>query len=214
MLYHGALICSESSETRISCVDYNSNWVAVGNARGAIFFYRLLSKATRLRPELALHVAPPANDKTLNVTLTCIRFSRCQTYLAVGTALGGVLVFNLRDKSRLDIKCQHDDHRGEAISALCWSSDSSKLFSGCIGGTVIEFIITESTSDWGRTATSTSAMALNFASALLMGKKNNTLICNCEEIVRQIECSHSDSCSCGEADILLVSAARHILLFS
>lgn len=213
MLYHGALICSESSETRISCVDYNSNLVAVGNARGAIFFYRLLPKATRLRPELALHVAPPANDRTLNVTLTCIRFSRCQTFLAVGTALGGVLVFNLRDKSRLDIKCQHDDHRGKAISALCWSSDSSKLFSGCIGGTVIEFIITDSASDWGRTATSTSAMALNFASALLMGKKNTTLICNCEEIVRQIECSHSDSCSCGEADILLVSAARHILLF-
>ena len=185
--------------------------MAVGNARGAIFFYRLVSKATRLRPELALHVAPPANDKALNVTLTCIRFSPCSTYLAVGTASGTVLVFNLKDRSRLDIKCHHDDHRGKAISALCWSYDSSKLFSGCIGGVVIEFIY-ENASDWNKKS-STSAMALNFASALLMGKKYTTLICQCEEIIRQIECTFSESCSCGSADILLVSVAHHSLLF-
>ena len=213
MLHHGALICSESGDIRYSCIDYNGDLVAVGNARGAIYFYRLVSKTTRLRPELALHVAPPANDKSLNVTLTCIRFSACQTYLAVGTASGIVLVFNLKDKCRLDIKSHHDDHRGKAISALCWSHDSSKLFSGCIGGVVIEFIFSESVSDWNSKSASTSSMALNFASALLLGKKNITLICQCEEIIRQIECTFSESCSTGAADILLVSVGHHSLLF-
>lgn len=213
MLHHGALICSESGDIRYSCIDYNGDLVAVGNARGAIYFYRLVSKTTRLRPELALHVAPPANDKSLNVTLTCIRFSTCQTYLAVGTASGIVLVFNLKDKCRLDIKSHHDDHRGKAISALCWSHDSSKLFSGCIGGVVIEFIFSDSVSDWNSKSASTSSMALNFASALLLGKKNITLICQCEEIIRQIECTFSESCSTGAADILLVSVGHHSLLF-
>jgi hypothetical protein len=213
MLHHGALICSESSDIRYSCIDYNGDLVAVGNARGAIYFYRLVSKTTRLRPELALHVAPPANDKSLNVTLTCIRFSACQTYLAVGTASGIVLVFNLKDKCRLDIKSHHDDHRGKAISALCWSQDSSKLFSGCIGGVVIEFIFSDSVSDWNSKSASTSSMAMNFASALLLGKKNITLICQCEEIIRQIECTFSESCSTGAADILLVSVGHHSLLF-
>ena len=213
MLHHGALLSSESNDSRFSCIDYIGDLVAVGNARGAIFFYKVISKATRLRPDLALHVAPPPNDRSLNVTLTCIRFSPCQTYLAVGTASGTVLVFNLKDRSKLDIKCYHDDHRGKAISALCWSHDSSKLFSGCIGGVVIEFIFSENVSDWNSSASSTSAMALNFASALLMGKKYTTLICQSEEIVRQIECAFSDTCSCGSADILLVSVAHHSLLF-
>ena len=213
MLHHGALLSSESNDFRFSCIDYTGDLIAVGNARGAIFFYKVISKATRLRPELTLHVAPPPNDKSLNVTLTCIRFSPCQTYLAVGSASGTVLVFNLKDRSRLDIKSSHDDHRGKAISALCWSYDSSKLFSGCVGGVVIEFIFSENASDWNSSSSSTSAMALNFASALLMGKRSTTLICQCDEIIRQIECAFSDTCSCGSADVLLVSVAHHSLLF-
>ena len=213
MQYHGALICSQSNDARFSCIDYIGDLVALGNTRGAIFFYRIVSKATRLRTELALHVAPPANDKTLSVTLTCIRFSPCQSYLAVGTISGTVLVFSLKDKVRLDIKSHHDDHRGKAISALCWSYDSTKLFSGCIAGVVIEFIFSETHSDWGIKSTSTSAMALNFASALLLGKKNTTVICQSNEIIRQIECTYSESCSCGQADILLVSVGNHSMLF-
>ena len=213
MQYHGALICSQSNDARFSCIDFIGDLVALGNTRGAIFFYRIVSKATRLRTELALHVAPPANDKTLSVTLTCIRFSPCQCYLAVGTISGTVLVFSLKDKVRLDIKSHHDDHRGKAISALCWSYDSTKLFSGCIAGVVIEFIFSETHSDWGIKSTSTSAMALNFASALLLGKKNTTVICQSNEIIRQIECTYSESCSCGQADILLVSVGNHSMLF-
>ena len=213
MQYHGALICSQSNDARFSCIDYIGDLVALGNTRGAIFFYRVVSKATRSRTELALHVAPPANDKTLSVTLTCIRFSPCQSYLAVGTISGTVLVFSLKDKIRLDIKSHHDDHRGKAISALCWSYDSTKLFSGCITGVVIEFLFSEAHSDWTSKSTSTSAMALNFASALLLGKKNTTVICQSNEIIRQIECTYSESCSCGQADILLVSVGNHSMLF-
>lgn len=213
MQYHGALICSQSNDARFSCIDYIGDLVALGNTRGAIFFYRVVSKATRSRTELALHVAPPANDKTLSVTLTCIRFSPCQSYLAVGTISGTVLVFSLKDKIRLDIKSHHDDHRGKAISALCWSHDSTKLFSGCIAGVVIEFLFSEAHSDWTSKSTSTSAMALNFASALLLGKKNTTVICQSNEIIRQIECTYSESCSCGQADILLVSVGNHSMLF-
>jgi hypothetical protein len=213
MLHHGAILCSESNETRFSCIDYAGDLIVAGNAHGAIFFYKLESRATRLRPKLTLHVAPPANDKSLHVPLTCIRFSPCQRYLSVGTASGTVLVFNLTDSSRLDIKCHYDDHNGNAISSLCWSSNSSKLFSGCIGGAVIELILSDAITDKGLSLSLTSAMALHFASALLMGRKATTLICQCEEIIRQIECTFSENCSCGCADVLLVSVAHHSLLF-
>jgi hypothetical protein len=207
MLHHGAFLC-ESKDSRFSCIDYGKDLIAVGNAKGSIYFYKLCSKATRIRSgPCMLHVAAPANDKSLQAPLTLIKFSPCQTYIAVGTASGTVLVCNLTD-SNLNIKCRHDNHCGKAISALCWSADSSKLFSGCIGGLVIELILTE--------ALSASSMALNFVSALLNGtngRKPTTLICECKEIVRQIECTFSESCSFGSGDILLVSVAHHSLLF-
>lgn len=204
MLHHGAFLC-ESNDIQSSCIDYGEDLIAVGNAMGSIYFYKLCSRATRITSgPCMLHVAAPANDKSLQVPLTFIKFSPCQNFIAVGTDSGTVLVCNLTD-STLNIKCRHDNHRGEAISALCWSADSSKLFSGCTGGFVIELILSD--------ALSTSSMALNFASALLMGTKPTTLIYQCTEIVRQIECTFSKSCSCGSGDILLVSVAHQSLLF-
>ena len=215
MLHHGVVVSSETNDTvRISCIDYSDDLLAVGNTRGAIHFYKLVAKYTRLRSESVLQVAPPAYDTSLNVPLTCIRFSHCSKYLSVGTVLGVVLVFDFGDSARLNIKYKHDDHSGRAISALCWSLDSTKLFSGCIGGSVIEFMINNK-DDNPSDQWSASQLAIQFANKFIMQSSSSTttVICQCEEIIRHLDCSFSENSSCGPADLLLVSVAHHTLLF-
>ena len=220
MLHHGALL----SDRRFTCIDYAGDLVATGDARGSISFYRIVAKTTRLRPELTLQVIPPADDKLLHVPLTCIRFSPCCQYLSVGTALGCVLVFDLSVTSRLEIKCQHEElHQHKAISALCWSPDSSRLFSGCAGGSVVELLFSDpvipsssSSAGYGSNADSSATqLAFSFASALqsMIMKRPTQLICQCEEIIRQLECTFTEACSCGLADVLAVFVSHHSLIF-
>ena len=220
MLHHGALL----SDRRFTCIDYAGDLVATGDARGSISFYRIIAKTTRLRPELTLQVIPPADDKLLHVPLTCIRFSPCCQYLSAGTALGCVLVFDLSVTNRLEIKCQHEElHQHKAISALCWSPDSSRLFSGCAGGSVVELLFSDpvipsssSSSGYGSNADSSATqLAFSFASALqsMIMKRPTQLICQCEEIIRQLECTFTEACSCGLADVLAVFVSHHSLIF-
>ena len=220
MLHHGALL----SDRRFTCIDYAGDLVATGDARGSISFYRIVAKTTRLRPELTLQVIPPADDKLLHVPLTCIRFSPCCQYLSAGTALGCVLVFDLSVTNRLEIKCQHEElHQHKAISALCWSPESTRLFSGCAGGSVVELLFSDpvipsssSSAGYGSNADSSATqLAFSFASALqsMIMKRPTQLICQCEEIIRQLECTFTEACSCGLADVLAVFVSHHSLIF-
>lgn len=82
-----------------------------------------------------------------NHRISCVRISPCTKKLAVGNEVGECLVFDITDIQMSHVIASHLDHKGYAISSLCWSNDSSTLFSGCSIGKVIEWHISDIVSD-------------------------------------------------------------------
>ena len=97
-----------------------------------------------------LHVLP-ASGSTGAVTrsvgvCTAVRLSPSGLSLALGLADGWVRVFALRSLLSVDSRpvepiASHRQHGDACIEHLCWSADSSKLYSGCRGGLVAEVLL-------------------------------------------------------------------------
>lgn len=169
MILHGSAISNRISDpTRVTCVDIGSELIICGTARGDIKLYShaLCVGSSRFSLQQELHLAPPQNDVSLQVPVTCLKLSPKSHYLAAGTAKGTVLMFDMnvtdrngqiKKNAEMKIVYCHEEHAGRAVTSLCWSLSWGKLFSGCNRGLVIELDCSSILKDYSPSISSPSS---------------------------------------------------------
>ena len=134
----------------MSCVEFARDVILVGTHSGAVLCYKLDLSALchGLEPSLANIVYPPAHDRALCARITAVKLSHCMQYLAVGLVNGIVVVYAVQNMlGKVTFLLKSAKHGGFSISALAWSLDNSKLYSGCCSGRVMELDLTVERSD-------------------------------------------------------------------
>jgi hypothetical protein len=137
-------------QRQVTCLDHfkdqSHDLLLLGTSRGIIFILNFSSISLNSFNgicSIERIINPPYKEKSLHVQITILKLSPCSRYLAVGLINGLVLIFQLNNLENLQIIYQHSEHKGSQITALCWSIDSCKLFSGCQRGLLIELNLAE-----------------------------------------------------------------------
>ena len=206
MLHLGSLLVSRpygshatefhaAMRSRITASDCKGELVVVGFETGALIFYTMVGRHV----EMVRHVAPPSHEVALQCPVTCLCFSACGRYLAMGTETGSVLVFDLEmAKGRmamLRIVYSHDEHLGR-VQSLCWSPNATRVVSGDSRGCVMDLRLRPHMPyDCGNDL---AALAMTF-----LGKKPTSVVYELQESVQSMACSSVDE----GVDLLLVSGA-------
>lgn len=150
MLHHGTLLCeTKTGKTcdRMTCLDICGEIVGIGTSSGTIAFYDVVVDASRLKASVKHIATPPTNTRTVQNRITCLKFSPCARYLAIGIHSGLVSIFRF-DACTCQIRSLYSYHEHIApISCLGWTDDSSRVYSGCYGGRVLELNLSRLPSD-------------------------------------------------------------------
>lgn len=161
MIHHGDIFPSFSSRSNVftrrtvSAIDLCDDLVAIGSQDGNIELLLLTPLETRQHVTVLAHIILPASisdglnhnvseysrreHNKHNKAISCIRISSCQCKLAFGTALGEIFVFDIENIHASRLIGSHNDHKGFAVTGLCWSPNTDLLFSGCSSGRVVEW---------------------------------------------------------------------------
>jgi hypothetical protein len=215
-----------SRSGRLCCFDVQGEIIATGSTNGAIRFYRTYRDGGRIKSEYLMAIVPPSEEKSLCVPITALKFSACSKFLAAGTLIGRVIVFNVVESGSLNFLTSHDNHSGYAVTALCWSpmSQTSILFSGCKGGLVYEMNVEKLCGNHSSTLLSgnlrrISLGLLDFASSLTGINQPNILSPDITQVysatnnITAVSCSVMNDQTNGLMNILLVSSEHEVFLF-
>ncbi len=177
--------------------------LAAGTQTGSIIFFRIKSHLSHEENEkesdkqtgqdkhfhpfrsygtIVRVINPPQRERVLNVAITILKFSPCCRYLSVGLQNGIVIVFQVNNLDNIHILHQHTEHKGQAITSLCWSIDSCKLFSGSQMGLLVELNLADN-----------PAMDMMSFAASIFGLSNTLLIGDCRSMVSSIDYYFSPS---------------------
>lgn len=134
------------STLSISSLEYlPDNILLLGTVTGVLLILRLSPhhNSNLLSSQIIRIINPPTKEKLYHHEITVMRASPCHRYLAIGFLNGLVLVFQLNQLKNLQIIHQYHEHKLSKITALCWSIDSCKLFSGDANGLLVELNLAE-----------------------------------------------------------------------
>ena len=117
----------------VTAADAFGDLVLLADSRGQLHVFHLSSGSTEVATRLV-------------GVCTAVRLSPSGIYRALGLADGWVRVFSLTslladDPRPSESFASHRQHGASRIEHLCWSADSSKVYSGCGGGLVVEMLL-------------------------------------------------------------------------
>ena len=208
MLHSGSLVWESEVTKRVGdicCFDYLRDYVAVGTATGSILFYRISSGDVRARAALERTVTPPVSERALRVKVVKLKFSPCFRYIAAGLVNGTVIVFDINNFQNLRIINQHSEHKGYPVTALCWTVDSCKLYSGCVQGRLIELNCHDNPS-----------LDIFTSVVSFFGASNTIFVGNCGMEIMDIDTTYSvatESPSESGDAVLVTCASYHLFHF-
>lgn len=182
-------------------VFYKNNVIVAGYKNGYIDFFCLNLYKLHPYAELVKRICPPSQDKGLQVPLSCLSISQCFKFLAVGTVSGMILVFEISEETVMKIVHEHEMHKGNQITSLTWSLDSSILYSGCSGGLIVEL----------KCKLSFTSQPLSFATSALFGNKSTSIIFKNKSPIYSLESSIIDT-NIGLVTLVIFICETHCYL--
>jgi hypothetical protein len=225
MIHHGSLLISSTASSSSSsssskrqsrspasnhqvihtCFDFQQDVLAVGTSIGSVLLSHLICHSNRLVLKKQLELLPPPHDRLLESSITCIRLSGDNNKVAIGNAKGCVIVFDISNGSSGIMLYKHCEHISQ-ITAMAWSLNAYplKLFSGCMGGKIVELNMDQIPSPDSLVST------LTIASFFVSPTKT---VSKASYAISQIECSSMETLECGLTDLVLVSAGPLSVLY-